>query len=310
MMYVAEAQAMAHIQDLGRYGLRRYGIGHAGAIDTLSLRAGNLLLGNPEGAAAVEIALGGMSVSFDRDTPFCITGAVYEAQLGGEPVYSYWRYTAHKGQTLKLIRAVQGMYGYLCVQGGFNVPQVLGSRSTDLRAGFGGFEGRCLRKGDEVPLLRRSGAQARCVGIAPPTPSHRIHALPSSEYGAFTRRSHSVLWQNAWTLQSGSNRMGYRFEGETLELAEPLEMLSHAVQFGTVQVPPGGKPIILMADAQTTGGYPKIACVAAADLGRLAQIRFGSKIFFRMIAPHEAAQLQRRNQAYLNQIKRIAENVC
>ncbi|MDO4226264.1 biotin-dependent carboxyltransferase family protein [Neisseria sp.] len=307
MMYVADIQAMAHIQDLGRYGLRRYGIGHAGAMDTLSLRAGNLLLGNPEGAAAVEIALGGMSVSFAHDTPFCITGAVYEAQLDGEPVYSYWRYTARRGQTLKLIRAVQGMYGYLCVYGGFNVPAVLGSRSTDLRAGFGGFEGRCLRKGDEIPLKHR-GFEAKHVGIAPPTPSHRIHALPSSEYGAFTRRAHSVLWQNAWTLQSDSNRMGYRFDGETLELETPLEMLSHAVQFGTVQVPPGGKPIILMADTQTTGGYPKIACVAAADLGRLAQIRFGGKIFFKMITPQEAAQLQHRNQAYLNQIKRIAEH--
>lgn len=306
MMFVADIQSIAHIQDLGRYGLRRYGIGHAGAMDTLSLRAGNLLLGNPEGAAAVEIALGGMSVSFAHDTPFCITGAVYEAQLDGEPVYSYWRYTARRGQTLKLIRAVQGMYGYLCVYGGFDVPAVFGSRSTDLKAGFGGFEGRCLKKGDEIPL-KHKGFEAKHVGIAPPTPSHRIHALPSSEYGAFTRRAHSLLWQNAWTLQSDSNRMGYRFGGNALERTVKTDMLSHAVQFGTVQVPPSGQPIILMADTQTTGGYPKIATIAMSDLGRLAQIRFGTKVFFKMVTPLEAKKLLQKNQAYLHQVKQIAQ---
>lgn len=307
MMHVIQAPALAHIQDLGRFGLRRFGVGHAGAMDTLSLRAGNLLLCNAENTAAVEITLGGLTVSFEHDTPFCITGAVYEAELDGEPVYSYWRYTARRGQTLKLVRAVQGMYGYLCVYGGFNVPEVLGSRSTDLKAAFGGFQGRRLQEGDSIPLNIR-GAEAKRVGIAPPTPSHRIRAVPSSEYAAFTRHSHSLLWQNAWTLQSNSNRMGYRFEGAELTTAEPLEMLSHAVQFGTIQVPPSGKPIILMADAQTTGGYPKIASVVAADLGRLAQIRFGSKIFFQTASMQDAANLLKQNQIYLNQIKRIAEN--
>ncbi|OSI08843.1 putative allophanate hydrolase subunit 2 (AHS2) [Neisseria animaloris] len=306
MMHVAAVQAMAHIQDLGRFDLHCRGISHAGAMDTLSLQAGNLLLGNDAGAAALEIALGGITVSFEYDTPFCITGAIYEAQLDDEPVYSYWRYTARRGQTLKLIRAVKGMYGYLCVHGGFDVPAVLGSRSTDLRSAFGGFEGRCLRAGDAVPV-NCFGSKMNRIGIAPPTPSLRIHALPSSEYQAFARKAHYRLWQNAWTLQSNSNRMGYCFDGEELPLEQPLEILSHAVWFGTIQVPPNGKPIILMADAQTTGGYPKIATVAAADLGRLAQIRFGSKIFFQTATPEEAEALQHQNQIYLNKIKRIAD---
>lgn len=306
MMRVHSVQAIAHIQDSGRFGLRRFGIGHAGAMDTLALQAGNVLLGNPASAAALEIALGGIEVSFSRDTPFCITGALYEAELDGQPVYSYWRYTARKGQTLTLKRAVQGMYGYLCVAGGFDVPEILGARSTDLKAAFGGFQGRCVQAGDEIAIA----ADARklpVVGIAPIPFTNCIRALPSSEYAAFSTEAQQTFWQQGWVLQSSSNRMGYRLQGGKLELAQPLEMLSHAVAFGTVQVPPSGEPIVLMADCQTTGGYPKIACVAAADLGRLAQIRFGGKIYFQTASAAEAAALQRKNQIYLNQIKRITE---
>lgn len=307
MITVLSVNAPTHIQDAGRYGLRRYGVGHAGAMDALAFQAGNLLLRNPPDTPALEIALGGVSIRFERDTPFCITGAVYQAQLDDLPVYSYWRYTARKGQTLTLVRAVQGMYGYLCVAGGFDVPEVLHSKSTDLKASFGGFQGRNLQAGDEIPLGGEALEMGR-VGIAPIPFANRIRALPSSEYAAFKPQSHSLLWQNPWQLQSDSNRMGYRFDGRALELERPLEMLSHAVQAGTIQVPPGGKPIILMADAQTTGGYPKIACVAEADLGRLAQVRFGSKVYFQMITPLQAAELKRKNQHYLNQIQRIAEH--
>ncbi|WP_107727100.1 5-oxoprolinase subunit C family protein [Neisseria weaveri] len=307
MMYIRSIQAHAHIQDNGRYGLRRYGIGHAGAMDILALQTGNTLLGNDENAPAVEIALGGMRIEFGCDTVFCLTGALYEAELDGQAIHSYWRYPVKRGQTLTLTRAIQGMYGYLCVAGGVEVPEVLGSRSTDLKAGFGGFNGRLLQSGDELPI-RPADFSCKPLGIAPIAFTKTIHALPSSEYGHFTLRSHYRFWQNLWTLQSDSNRMGYRFDGDGLELSQPLEMLSHAVQAGTVQVPPNGKPIILMADAQTTGGYPKIASIAAADLGRLAQNRFGSKIHFRMVSHHEAAQLQQKNRIYLNQIKRIVEH--
>lgn len=158
MIHVSAVQAPAHIQDTGRYGHRRYGIGHAGAMDTVALAAGNILLGNDEGTAAIEIALGGIMLVFERDMPFCLTGAVYQAELDGEPVHSYWRYTARKGQTLKLVRAVQGMYGYVCVAGGFDVPEVMGSRSTDLKAGFGGYQGRMLQK---AIVSHRQ----RCAGI-------------------------------------------------------------------------------------------------------------------------------------------------
>lgn len=305
MLSILQTAAPAAVQDLGRYGLRHCGIGHAGAMDTLALRTGNILLGNPEHAAAIETALGGLTVRFERDTSFCITGALYLAELDGEAVHSYWRYPVRRGQVLTLIRAVQGMYGYLCVQGGIDVPDVLGAKSTDLKAGFGGLNGRCLQAGDSLPL-GGEGVMLPKTGIAPIPFGHRIHALISSEYTHFTRKAHYRFWQNTWTLQSNSNRMGYRLGGGVLERAKQQEMLSHAVQFGTIQVPPNGQPIVLMADTQTTGGYPKIAAVAQADLGRLAQIRFGGKVSFQIATAEEAAKLLQRNEAYLNQIRMIA----
>ena len=307
MMTVNEIRAPVHIQDSGRYGYRHLGIGHAGAMDVLALKAGNLLLGNDEHAAALEIALGSLSVSFSRDTVFCLTGAFYQAFLDELPVHSYWRYSARRGQTLQLVRAVQGMYGYLCVSGGFDVAEILGSRSTDLKAAFGGFQGRSLQAGDRLRLLDGK-TQAKRIGIAPPARPPRIRLLPAAEYTAFSEAAHSGLVENGWLLRSDSNRMGYRFDGTELPLRQPLEMLSHAVCAGTVQVPPGGQPIILMADAQTTGGYPKIACVAAADLGHLAQTRFGSTVYFETVSVAEAWRLQQRNQIYLNQIRRIVED--
>ncbi|HBO37864.1 MAG TPA: hypothetical protein DD638_04290 [Pasteurellaceae bacterium] len=305
MMNIIDTNARATIQDLGRFGFRSQGIGHAGAMDGLALQTGNLLLGNPANTAAVEIPLGSLTLFFEQDTPFCITGAFYEAYLDEEPIYSYWRYTAKAGQIVRLVRARIGMYGYLCVQGGFSITPVLGSCSTDIRAQFGGFEGRCLRQGDCIPTAG-NGKTMSVIGIAPIPLRNTLYAVPSSEYQFFNRRAQFRLRQNRWLLQSNSDRMGYRFNGEPLELKKPLEMLSHAIQFGTIQVPPDGQPIILMADAQTTGGYPKIACIVAADLGRLSQIRLGSRVQFRLITMEQAQLLYKQNLTYLNQIQRIA----
>ena len=187
---------------------------------------------------------------------------MYEASLDDMPVYSYWRYPVRAGQVLRLNRAVQGMYGYLCVAGGLDVPEILGARATDLKAQFGGHLGRALQAGDQLALLESAGCLNK-IGIAPIELTNQIRALPSSEYEQFSRKALYRLWQNPWILQSDSNRMGYRLGGGKLEREQNIDMLSHAVQFGTIQVPPSGQPIVLMADTQTTGGYPKIATVAS-----------------------------------------------
>ncbi|XHN80865.1 hypothetical protein O1Q80_00485 [Lonepinella sp. MS14435] len=152
MMKILKIQTFATLQDLGRFGFRSLGIGQCGAMDTLALKAGNLLLANQQNACAIEIALGSMTVQFEQYSSFCITGAFYEAYLDNEPVYSYWRYPVRAGQILQFVKANYGMYGYLCVQGGFDVPLELGSRSTDLKTQLGGWQGRALQEGDQLPL--------------------------------------------------------------------------------------------------------------------------------------------------------------
>lgn len=307
MIYVVNINGFAHIQDLGRYGLRRFGIGHAGAMDPLALKAGNLLLKNDENTPALEITMGGLTLTFDCDTPFCLTGALYEAELDEQPIFSYWRYTAKARQTLKIKRTVMGNYGYLCIAGGFLIPPVLNSCSTDLKAAFGGFEGRLLRAGDHLPTARQR-EPLPTLGIEPIAFTNTLYATPSSEYHAFSQESQQHFWQQPWQLQHNSNRMGYRLSGlQKLSLNSPLEMLSYAAPSGTVQVPPDGQPIVLMADAQTTGGYPKIACVIQADLGRLAQNPFGHDIYFEKVSREQAVSFAQKNASYLNQIRRLVD---
>lgn len=303
MIYIEKVQGFAHIQDLGRYGYRHLGVNHGGAMDTLALQAGNLLLENANNAPALEITAGGLTLTFDCNTPFCFTGALVEAELDGIPVFSYFRYTAKARQTLTLKRIATGNYAYLCVAGGFLVPQVLGSASTDLKAQFGGFHGRMVKAGDNLPTGLRD-TKLSMIAIEPIDFTTRIRATASSEYEAFTADSRERFWHQGWKLQANSNRMGYRFAEKALKLTTSLEMLSYAAPSGTVQVPPDGQPIVLLADAQTTGGYPKIACIIQADLGRLAQNPFGSAVQFEQVSREQAVEIYQRDQDYLDSIRR------
>ncbi|OOF47113.1 biotin-dependent carboxyltransferase family protein [Rodentibacter trehalosifermentans] len=309
MIYLQHLQGFAHLQDLGRFGSRDVGIGHSGAMDSLALQAGNLLLKNANNLPALEIALGSLTLTFDCNTPFCLTGALCEAELDGSPVFPYWRYTAKARQTLKIKRISQGNYVYLCVAGGFNVPKVLGSYSTNLQAGFGGFQGRLLKSGDHLATGLRD-SELPSLGIEPIPFTRKIYATASSEYEAFTAESQQLFWQQGWELQQKSNRIGYRFSAsERLSLSSPLEMFSHATPIGTVQVPPDGQPIVLMADAQTTGGYPKIACVIQADIGRLAQIPFGETVYFEQVSHQQARERYLQDQDYLAYVRRKANEM-
>ncbi|BFU59701.1 MULTISPECIES: biotin-dependent carboxyltransferase family protein [Rodentibacter] len=305
MIYIQSLQAFAHIQDLGRLGYRGQGIGQAGAMDKLALKAGNLLLQNAPECPAIEFAMGGLTLTFDCATPFCLTGALCEATLDNQPIFPYWRYTAKARQTLHIKRITTGNYGYLCVAGGINVPLFLNSASTDLNAKFGGFYGRLLKKGDHLATGKRD-TYLSPLGIEPINFCSQIHALVSSEYEAFEETSQQAFWQQAWTIQTPSGRMGYRLQGEALRLRSALEMLSHAVPMGTIQVPPDGQPIVLMADAQTTGGYPKIGCVIQADLGRLAQQAVGSSVRFTQVDRQTAQRLSQQDELYLDNIRRKA----
>ena len=304
-MKILDASALASIQDSGRLGYRSMGVGRNGAMDSWSLQAGNALIKNKLNEPAIEIALGNLTIEFEEDVSFCLTGALYEAYLDDKRIPCYWRINAKAKQILKLVRPLQGMYTYLCVHGGFDIKPVLESTSTNTKAGFGGFEGRYLKTGDSINVKKASSLPV--IGVARFAPTQTIRVIKSSEYECFTAASQEAFETQAWKLQTNSNRMGYRLAGESaLEFSEPVEMSSHGVDIGMIQVPPQGQPIVLMADGQTTGGYPKIATVINADIGLMAQIRFGKACQFTVVDVEQALHEQQKRHHYINQIEEYA----
>ena len=314
MIDILRAGLLTTVQDLGRSRLREFGIASGGAVDALACAVANRLAGNDPNAATLEITMGACVLRFASATLVALAGADCHADLDGVPVWSWWRFPVARGQTLTLRPARFGMRTYLAVAGGVDVPETLGSRSTDLAAGFGGFEGRALRDGDRIAIGQPSAAarKAAPLGVRPPVwlsdpLAHRVRVLPGPEYDDFMAASHKGFWEHPWHVTPNSNRMGYRLSGP-----EPLarkknrnhDLLSHGVLPGVIQVPPSGQPIILMADAQTTGGYPKIGVVISADLWRLGQARLGSTLYFSECSGAEAREALHEQRRYLAQIER------
>ena len=301
------------VQDRGRAGHQREGIPVSGAMDDLSLRLVNLLVGNDENAAALELTLIGPTLRFDERTLIALGGADVGASVDGTPIPLWRPVCVAAGSIVTAEAAVRGCRGYLAVAGGIDVPLVLGSRSTYVRAALGGVGGRALRRGDVVPcgapseLSRRIAAAilerdtpgrvavarwgAAATLLPHLAPRTTIRVLEGEHTHMLTPQSAEQLWTAEFRVGAQSDRMGYRLEGATLELSQPIEILSEAVAFGTIQLPPGGNPIVLMADRQTTGGYPRIGEVATVDLPLVAQLKPGDRLRFRPISLDEAQRL-------------------
>lgn len=323
------------VQDLGRRGYQKEGIIVSGAMDRLSLRLGNLLVGNPEGAAALEINLLGPDIFFESDQLISLSGASISTRINEQPLPFYRPLWVKKGSLLKIGTVKSGNLSigcrsYLTVSGSFNLPEVMGSTSTYLRAGLGGYQGRALQEGDLLPC-NSSSAQARPLieqlqkvtdanffvqanwGItlhhlqkSKNTPAEApllLRAMRGPEWELFSTKSRQAFWQEEFLLSPQSDRMGCRLQGPALSLKEPIEILSSAVTFGSVQVPPGGNPIVLGADHQTTGGYPRIAQLISADFSLLAQARPGSRICFREVSLKEAQQAYLQQEQLMEQLK-------
>jgi biotin-dependent carboxylase-like uncharacterized protein len=290
------------VQDGGRYGYRQLGVSRCGAMDGPALRTANLLVGNEPESAALEITLGQCAIEFTQDGWFALTGAGCYAELDGHAVWTGWRLAVKAGQQLRLKAPDRGMRSYLAVAGGIDVPLLMGSASTDIKAQIGGFEGRALRDGDTLPLLPASRHFREARGVKQLMWGNRIRALQGPEYHEFTQQAQDNFWRLPWQLSPQSNRMGYRFQGQRLERSTDRELLSHGLLPGVVQVPHNGQPIVLMNDAQTTGGYPRIACVIEADMFHLAQLRLGEPIHFVPCTLEEALKARRDQQIYLDQL--------
>ena len=310
MITITRAPPYLTVQDCGRPHSRAAGVPRGGAIDSFALRAANALAGNETNAAALEWALGGGAIKFERDGVLSLGGATARAMLGGRAVAPFTTIHAGAGEELVIDQISSGRFLYLAVNGGIEVPLILGSRSTYLPGRFGGFEGRVLKRGDTIPLVRAS--------IRPPADGFHCAAelLPHYASGVvhITRGTHAVLFdEGAWrTLIEGeykvsaaSDRTGYKLEGAALPNRAGA-LPSEASCPGAIQVPGDGFPIALMADAPTVGGYPKIAVVSEADLPIIAQRSPGDTIRFELITIEQSQRALRRRESDLHTISQLA----
>lgn len=302
MIRVLSPGLLTTVQDLGRPGLGALGVPPGGAADAHALRLGNLLLGNDEGAAALEATLDGPTLVFEDEALVAVAGAPSAATLDGEELAAWSTTRVRAGSRLTLGRAVSGARGYLCVRGGIDVPQVLGSRSTDVATGFGGFGGRALAAGDLLAIgqaaaphrgRRVDAAAARWNG-----PRRLLRVTPGPQQHWFSPNALASFLSSSFRVSASSSRTGVRLEGEPLE-APTRSLVTEGVVAGAVQVPAGGLPIVLLVEHPSTGGYPKIASVISADLSALAQLRPGDEVRFAPVSFEEARRLLLDREARL-----------
>ena len=309
MIEILSIPPLATIQDLGRDGYWRQGLGRAGAMDRMGHSLANLMLGNDAGAATLEIPLTPARFKFTGRTAFALVGAACDARLDGRPLPRAFAGIADTDQTLELGAMTSGARVYLALAGGIDVPLVLGSRSTQLRESFGGFEGRVVAQGDtlaphsdELPVLPKTG-------LSLSLPSKRdaesndivLRALPSAEHDSFSAEAIAAFWSKPYVITPQSNRQGYRFEGPELTRVSTGELRSHGIVPGIVQVPGGGQPIIQLADSATMGGYPKIAAVIEQDLWKIGQARPNDTVRFEKISLETAALAVNEDAAILEE---------
>lgn len=310
MITIMRAPPYLTVQDAGRKHSRSAGVPPGGAMDLFALRVANALAGNAIDLAGLEWALGGGSVRFERECVFALTGAIAEATLSGTAVAPFTTTYARTGQVLSVERITSGRFLYLCCSGGFDVPLVLGSRSTYLPGRFGGADGKTLKTGESIALGAETPGRPpngfHCAAdLMPPYEGGIVHITPGTHRSMFDESAWSILTETGYRVSAASDRTGYKLEGSPI--ANSLGALpSEAGCPGTIQVPADGAPICLMADAPTVGGYPKIAVVSEADLPILAQRRPGDSIRFESITVERSQRALKRRASDLNTIVQSA----
>jgi antagonist of KipI len=323
VIQVQEPGLFTTVQDLGREGFGPLGVSASGGADAVSLRLGNRLVGNPEGAAGLEMTLLGGTFVFPDGAIVALTGSDFGATVDGAPVAVWTSFEVEAGRTLRLGPTRSGARCYLCVRGGIEVKVFLASASTHVLSGLGGHEGRALRRGDVLRIGSTSGGgQKRTGKNACPTKGVRrlsarglqevaarkvLRVTPGPQSDWFPEAAQRMFYESRYRVAEESNRMGIRLEGGAVPEGAGGKMISEGVSLGAIQVPEGGQPIILFVEQQTTGGYPKIANVISADFHCLGQLRPRDEIRFERVDWETARALLREQEKFLTSEEMIVE---
>jgi antagonist of KipI len=315
---VFKAGILDTIQDLGRYNCQHLGINPGGVMDKFSAQIANMLVGNDVKQAVIEMHFPASVFIFQQPALIALSGADFYASINGEKIPSLHPVLVNKNSVLQFHRAAKGARAFIALKGGFTVPDWLGSGSTNLKAAAGGFRGRAFRKDDEIGCneygISNSLLGAKEFLVLPwkadqiweNNSSNEILILPGNECRRLTDKSKEKIFGQPFTITNQSDRMGFRLKGEPLLTTTNEEVISSAVSFGTVQLLPDGQLIVLMADHQTTGGYPRVAHVISAHHSRLAQMKAGEMVRFRLADQQMAEELFIKQQQHLLQL----QNAC
>jgi len=307
---VLEPGILTTVQDLGRYGFSQFGVPASGALDVFSSRVGNLLVGNGEGEAVLEITLMGLKMKALKEVVISITGGDLRPALNGEPLAMWKTHLLVEGDVLHFKIARAGCRAYLAVRGGFGVPRIMGSSSTYLSGNFGGFEGRKLRRGDILDTLGFSspldtlGLQFPIDWISFPEKEISLRIIPGPQKGHFTEEGFQTFCSSSYRVTPQCDRMGIRLEGPRIERRPDAEesIISEGLISGAIQVPGDGNPIIILTEL-VTGGYTKIATIISTDLSKTAQLKPGDRVRFMPISIEEAHDLLREQEERLRNFK-------
>ncbi len=296
-VYVVKPGLLTTVQDRGRWGSQSFGVSVSGAMDVYSHRLANALAGNDADAATLEVTIAGPELEFDDARTVAVTGAVFEVTVDDRPIDLRSAVDVSAGSSMRFGRRLRGSRAYVAVAGGIATPSAFGSRATHLPSAMGGLDGRALRSGDRLPLgapnrtsgpVRRLPISESSAAWTLPDGRATLRVLPGPQLDRFLPAAWEALQSSPYNIAGDSNRMGYRLLGPSLDTGRTLDVISDATPTGALQVPASGQPILLMADRQTTGGYPKIASVISADISVAGQLGPGDTITFVACSAQEA----------------------
>ncbi|MBE0368446.1 5-oxoprolinase subunit C family protein [Pseudoalteromonas aurantia] len=305
MLNIIKSGVLSSIQDLGRVGYRHLGVSQCGALDPIAFQLANLLVNNAQNTPVIEITIGLAQFQFTAPVNFAITGGDLSAKLNGQPLYSGWRYFANADDTLTFSTSKSAQRAYLAIQGGIEISEVLGAKSTDIQANFGGFNGRALNANDQLTFTPCPTPLSR-IGVQQPAYTNEVRVLKGPHCDKLPDGAFEHLLKTTWHVSELNNRMGSRLTAKNT-VQHNTTIASQGVHPGVIQLPPNGEPIVLLNDCQTTGGYPIIATVINADLRLFSQLGTQQIVQFVQSTVSQAYSASEKLSAHLAQFT-LAKN--